>query len=392
MEALFEGKTVAAVLLAAGESRRFGRDKLTAPLGGKTVVEWAARAVFSPPWVDRRIAVAAPERVEELRGLLAGAFPDAEVIPGGKTRCRSSLLGLEAAGTELVLVHDGARPLLDRGTAERCLAAAAAEGACAAAVRAADTVKVTDGEGRVLRTTPRKDTWQVQSPQAFRRELILDAYGKADQDDPGLTDDCMAAERAGYPVFLVEGDRANLKITAPGDLELAKALGPALGLWKEEAPMFRTGIGQDSHRMSPPGTPGTMVLGGVPFPEYPPLLANSDGDVVLHALCNAISGVSCENILGERADRICQSGVTDSAVYVGEALKYLTGRVVHVSFTIECREPKITPRIPAMRRRIGELLGLPPERVGITATSGEGLTGFGRGEGVSVFCVATVEG
>ena len=77
---------------------------------------------------------------------------------------------------------------------------------------------------------------------------------------------------------------------------------------------------------------------------------------------------------------------------MGEALRILTVRVVHVSFTIECREPKITPRIPAMRRRIGELLGLPPERVGITATSGEGLTGFGRGEGVSVFCVATVEG
>ena len=388
---MYQQKTVSAILLAAGESRRFGGDKLTAPLGGRTVVEWAARALFSAPWADQRIVVAAPDRVEELSALL-GEFPGLEVIPGGSTRCESSLLGLRAARGELVLVHDGARPLLDQGTVERCLAAASAEGACAAAIHAADTVKVTDGAGRVLQTTPRKNTWQVQSPQAFRRELILAAYEKADPADPALTDDCMAAERAGFPVVLVPGSPANLKITAPSDLDLAKALGPALGLWKEEPPVIRTGIGQDSHRMSPPDAPGAMVLGGVPFPEYPPLLANSDGDVVLHALCNAISGVSCENILGERADRICQSGVTDSAVYVAEALRFLSGRVIHASFTIECREPKISPRIPAMRRRIGELLDLPPDRIGITATSGEGLTGFGRGEGISVFCIVTVEG
>ncbi len=389
---MYQQKTVTAILLAAGESRRFGAgDKLTAPLGGRTVVERAASSLFSSPLVDQRIVVTAAERLEEMRTLFCD-FSGVEVIPGGKTRCQSSLLGLQAAWGDLVLVHDGARPFLSPQVVERCLADALEYGACAAAIPAADTVKITDSDGLVLQTTPRKNTWRVQSPQAFLREKILAAYEKADPEDPSLTDDCMAAERAGLPVRMTPGAEENLKITTQKDYTLAQALGPRLGLWKEESTMIRTGIGQDSHRTSPPGTPGTMVLGGVPFPGWPPLQANSDGDVVLHALCNAISGVSCENILGERADRICQSGVTDSSVYVGEALRFLTGRVIHVSFTIECKEPKISPMIPAMRRRIGELLELPPDRVGITATSGEGLTGFGRGEGISVFCIVTVEG
>ena len=153
---------------------------------------------------------------------------------------------------------------------------------------------------------------------------------------------------------------------------------------------MKAAIGQDSHRFEEnPGKP--LVLGGVLFPGEPGLLANSDGDVVLHAVTNAVSGITCVNVLGGPADALCRTGITDSAVYLQKALKPLRGRISHLSISVECARPHITPRIPAMRENIARLLGVVPEAVGITATSGEGLTDFGRGLGISVFCILTVE-
>ena len=153
---------------------------------------------------------------------------------------------------------------------------------------------------------------------------------------------------------------------------------------------MKAAIGQDSHRFEEnPGKP--LVLGGVLFPGEPGLLANSDGDVVLHAVTNAVSGITCVNVLGGPADALCRTGITDSAVYLQKALEPLRGRISHRSISVECARPRIAPRIPAMRENIARLLGVVPEAVGITATSGEGLTDFGRGLGISVFCILTVE-
>jgi 2-C-methyl-D-erythritol 2,4-cyclodiphosphate synthase len=150
-------------------------------------------------------------------------------------------------------------------------------------------------------------------------------------------------------------------------------------------------IGQDSHRFDPRDKEKKLILGGAVIENHQPLSANSDGDVVLHALTNAISGLSGVNILGKIADEMCKNGITNSDAFVKEALKYLNGRITHVSFTIECKTPYITPHIEKMREFIGTLLDLPPKSVGITATSGEELTDFGRDLGISVFCIATAE-
>ena len=137
-----------------------------------------------------------------------------------------------------------------------------------------------------------------------------------------------------------------------------------------------------------------MILGGVMFDECgcPPLDGNSDSDVVLHALCNAISGITTVNVLGSVADKMCIEGrVYDSSSYVKEALKYLGGqKIVHISFSIECLRPKISPMIGKMRTRVSEITGVPPSSIGITATSGEGLTDFGKGLGIQAFCIITV--
>lgn len=151
----------------------------------------------------------------------------------------------------------------------------------------------------------------------------------------------------------------------------------------------KIGLGQDSHRFERTKTK-PLMLAGVEIPFERSLEGNSDADVILHALCNAITGVSAVVILGPRSDEMCRSGITDSARYVEEALRTLNGyRIAHLSCSIECREPKIIPHIDLMRERLARLLGIDRGDVAITATSGEGLTAFGRGEGIQALVLLT---
>ena len=150
-------------------------------------------------------------------------------------------------------------------------------------------------------------------------------------------------------------------------------------------------IGQDSHRFedSPEGA-YKVRLCGIDIDSSRPISANSDGDVALHAITNAISGFTGVNILGGAADTLClDKGIKDSAVYLEEALRYMPegAQVIFCSLTIECLRPKLKDYIDDMKGSIAGLLGIPKASVGITATTGEGLTGMGRGEGIQVFCI-----
>lgn len=148
-------------------------------------------------------------------------------------------------------------------------------------------------------------------------------------------------------------------------------------------------IGQDSHRFGEPSGDCTIMLGGLAVPSDRPILANSDGDVILHAITNAISGLTGNIILGGIADKLClEEGIKDSSVYLKKALEDLgDSEIVHCSMTVECLVPKLKPYRDAIRARVGELLNIPASSVGITATTGEGLTAFGRGEGIQVFVI-----
>lgn len=155
----------------------------------------------------------------------------------------------------------------------------------------------------------------------------------------------------------------------------------------------RTGIGQDSHRFLPSDTSKPCVIAGLVFNDAPGFKANSDGDVVLHAICNAISSLTGILILGDIADDLClRDGITDSEVYLREAMKTL-GRqqVTHVAITIEAKKPKFKSRLLEMRQNIARIMDLDVTQIGITATSGEGLTDFGCGLGVQVFAIVTTQ-
>ena len=153
---------------------------------------------------------------------------------------------------------------------------------------------------------------------------------------------------------------------------------------------IRTGLGQDSHRFEAEKSGKALKLGGVIFENEKALAGNSDADVVLHALCNAISGVTGHNVLGAITDSMCQAGISDSREYVKTALKSLGGmRITHVSVSLECAKPKIAGHVGVMREALAELLGLGVLDIGVTSTSGEGMTAFGKGEGIQALVIVT---
>ncbi len=155
---------------------------------------------------------------------------------------------------------------------------------------------------------------------------------------------------------------------------------------------YRTGIGQDSHRFLTEEGMKPCVIGGLIFRDVPGLRANSDGDVVFHAICNAISSVTGVVILGDVADKLLKTrGITDSRYYLDEAVKSLGKmRIIHVALSLEGARPYFLERNLEMRQSIAKALEIDVESVGLTATTGERLTDFGRGEGIQCFCIVTV--
>ena len=155
---------------------------------------------------------------------------------------------------------------------------------------------------------------------------------------------------------------------------------------------MKVAIGQDSHKFDLENKQNKkLILAGVIFENEPALYANSDGDVILHAITNAVSGITTKNILGEVTAELLKNGITDSRVYLNEALKQLDATITHLSISIECKIPKITPKIGEIRKSLSNLIDLKEKEIGITVTSGEELTEAGKGNGINVIACITVE-
>ena len=157
--------------------------------------------------------------------------------------------------------------------------------------------------------------------------------------------------------------------------------------------VIKSAIGQDSHAFEQADSQKPLILAGVKIDGVPGMKANSDGDVILHAVTNCISGITGRNILGKIADDMCKNGITNSKYYLLEALKDLPPqtKITHLSITVECLRPKLAGHMEKMRESLAQLLQTETANVCITATTGEGLTAFGQGLGISVFAILTVE-
>lgn len=217
---------VAGILLAAGSSRRMGADKIWAPLGGRPLIAWPILAFASCASIDELVVVTAAASISRTEKLLEELEVEARVVEGGPRRRDSVCAGLRGASDAvIVVVHDAARPLVTSELIASAIAGSSLTGAAIVAVPAVDTIKVVD-EGVVVDTLRRELLWNAQTPQAFRRSLLLDAHQAMTED---ATDDAALVEALGVPVRVCMGSHANIKVTTQTDLELAAALLAARG-------------------------------------------------------------------------------------------------------------------------------------------------------------------
>ena len=216
-----------AVVVAAGSSRRMGEDKLFLTLGGRPVLALTLSALQRSPDIHEIILVTTPERVQDAEKLRLGYRLDklSKVVFGGETRMQSALNGVLAADerAELICIHDGARPFVTERVISEVLRAARLHLAAAPALPVKDTVKIARN-GEAEATPDRATLFAIQTPQAFRAELIKAALTNALEEKLNCTDDCAAAEAIGARVRLTEGDEENIKLTTPQDLILAEAI------------------------------------------------------------------------------------------------------------------------------------------------------------------------
>jgi len=375
----------AALVVASGRGERFGSGtpKQYRPLAGRPVLRHALERLARHPRIDHVRAVIHPDDVD-LYSAASRGLDLAGPALGGATRQESVHRGLESladAPPGLVLIHDGVRPLLDARLIDRVLDGLARHRAVLPALAVSDTLK-RGANGTVGETVERSGLYRAQTPQGFVFADILEAHRR--HSGAAMTDDAALATASGIPVAMVPGDERNLKVTGPDDLRRAEAL-------LAGARQPRTGLGFDVHRLA---AGDGLVLLGVPIAAPLRLLGHSDADVGLHALTDALLGALGAGDIGSHfpPDDPRWAGA-DSAQFLRHArdlVEAAGGRIEHVDMTLICERPKIGPHRAAMVARLGDLLGLDHARVGVKATTTEGLGFAGRGEGIAAQAIATV--
>lgn len=361
------------IILAAGESVRFSKPKLFKKVLCKPVLTYSIEAFEQNKFIKDIIVVANKRNFAQVKKLVKNFKKVRNVILGGKTRqdsCRNALktLSCVVGDNDIILIHNGANPLVTQEEINKVIKGAKKYKAAVCVHFIVDTVKQVKGHF-VEKTIPRGGLALAQTPQAIKFGLFKKAVIKAEKDRFQGTDDVSLVERLGEKVFVVEASNNNFKITTPDDLERMKMI---LG-------DFHVGVGEDSHKFS---NLGVLVLGGRKFKNYPKLLANSDGDVILHALYNAISSALGEGSLGQIADKMCESGIKDSRKYLEVVLDKMAKKgfeINNVSLSIEAERPKIDLIAAQLKKSLAEILNIKVDKIGITATTGEGMRDSGKG-------------
>lgn len=385
-----------AIIVAAGKSERMGKkeNKIFLNILGKPMIYYAVKAFQKCDLIDE-IAVVAKKKDFTIVGEIKNEFnldKIGNIVEGGKERQDSVYNGLMSIKTakkeDIVVIHNGSNPLVNEKEIRGCIGAAKKYGAAVAGFPLKDTIKKINGNF-AEKTIDRKDVFQVQTPQAIKYGLFAEAFKNSKQINLKATDDVSLVEALGKKVKIVQCSYENIKITTPDDLRIAEGI-----MMKRSGiqSTFRIGIGQDSHRFFSDKNK-KLILGGYDVPNEIGLEANSDGDVILHALFNAISSAIGEKSLGHYADAIYKKGVNDSEEYLRvilNKLKEKNMKINNVSISVEGKKPRLEKHTDGIKDSLSKILNLEKERIGIACTSGEGLTAFGQGKGMQCFVAVSL--
>jgi 2-C-methyl-D-erythritol 4-phosphate cytidylyltransferase/2-C-methyl-D-erythritol 2,4-cyclodiphosphate synthase len=357
-------------------------------IGGRSFLDRTLSSVSASSRVDAIVLVlpadAAPEAGEAYRG-----FPKMiAVVNGGAERHDSvrNALAVVPPEASIILVHDAVRPFATPGLFDRCVEQALLHGAAVPVIPIRDTVKTWDKAAGTLVTRDRSGFLRAQTPQGFRAGILREAYALAAREGRAGTDDASLVEAAGHAVVALPGEEANLKITLPEDLRMAAG-------FLSGHPDFRVGLGGDAHRLVPERE---LWLGGVRIDHPTGLLGHSDGDVLLHAVADAIYGAMGDRDIGFHfpPGREETLGISSRSIVAHARGRMAAGGfgLLGLDAVVVCEAPRIAPLADALRASIAGLLAVPEDRVSVKGKTTEGMGFEGRGEGISAWVVALLRG
>lgn len=377
---------VGVIVVAGGRGSRLGGPvpKQLLDLGGRSILQRSVAAFDRHPDIAHVVVVLPDELVASGVALVGRTTRPVAIVAGGARRQDSVARGFDAVPPEcdVVLVHDAARPFVGADVIDRVIEATRASGVAVPAVPSRDTVKRVDAGRTVGETLPRDRIWLAQTPQGFRRDRLAEAVVRG-RRDAEATDEAMLAEQAGRRVVVVQGDDRNVKITTEDDLRAARAA--------FTPPALRVGTGYDLHTLVD-GRP--LVLAGVELAADRGPLGHSDGDVVCHALIDAMLGAAGAGDIGRHFPN------TDPAWKDAPGLDLLARAVAIIAergwqvssldVTVVLERPKLSPHADAVRDRLAGALSLEPDAVNIKGKTNEGVDAVGRGDAIAAHAVAVL--
>lgn len=379
-----------AFLLAAGNSKRFRKqDKLLLPLSGKPLFQWSLEVFLRHPLVKEVFLIINAVNAGKIKSIVETlkGKKKIRIILGGKTRQESVWKGLCAAVSkkpDFALIHNAANPFVTEEEISRChyfLQKNRVVDGIGVGRKVNDTIKAATPSGNIKQTLDRTHLWRMETPQAVRFKPFFAAHQKARKAKIETTDDLAILEWHGKKTAVIEASPNNFKITAPLDYELAKIVA---GDFPRNV---RVGIAEDTHIFSREHR--GLHLGGILFPQFPKLKADSDGDVLLHALAAAIAQALGKGSLGTFANTLYKKGIRDSRKYLNIVLRKMKRKklsIQHAGIHFCGSTPKIDPLASLIKKHLSSLLTIPEGNIGITAETGEN-----RGEKPPrLRCVTTV--
>jgi len=394
-------KNIWGILLAAGEGKRLkqnpsDRAKQFLTFKGAPLFWHSALTLASTPGLAGLILVFQKERMDYAAALVLALTQGSplglpyKIVTGGTERQDSVWNALNALPPECeaVLVHDAARPFASAALIGRIMEALkAGHPGVVPGLEVTDTIKKTNTDNLVLDTLPRGPIRLVQTPQGFDRHVLCQAYAKGREDKLQATDDAAMLEHSAFPVLVLAGENGNRKITRPEDLELLRRL----EIKEDPAMLPRTGLGYDVHRY---GGNRPLKLGGVRITSTDlTVQAHSDGDVLLHALMDALLGcVGAGDIGGLFPNTDSRYDNINSAILLAEVLELTRANnflLTHVDMTVVTQKPKIAPFRAAIVKNVAHLLHLNENLVNLKATTEEGLGFTGAQQGIKAMAVVS---
>ena len=384
-----------AIIVAAGKSKRMRKNanKVFLPILNKPMMYYTIKNFQDCNLINEIVIVTQKNDIKKVNEIKQyySFTKIAKIVEGGKERQDSVYNGLisikNAKNEDVVVVHNGSNPLVNENEITNCINAAKKHGAAAVGFQLKDTIKKIKSDF-VESTIDRKDIYQIQTPQAIKYGLFIEAFRNAKNKKIAVTDDASLVEALGKKVKIMPCSYENIKITTEDDLKIAEGILMRRGNINAN---FRVGFGQDSHKFSSDKNK-KLILGGCTLNEIG-LEANSDGDVILHALFNAISSAIGEKSLGHYADEMYKNGIVASKEYLKVILEKLNQKnmkINNVSISIEAKKPKLEKYTENIKISLSKILGLEKEKIGIAYNSGEELSSFGKGQGMQCFVVVSL--